>query len=57
MLYIDDHVKVNEIPPFDYVYSMIKNIVYNRRKLKFIKDFEKDILQDAIQENKFEIYN
>ena len=57
MLYIDDHVKVSEIPPFDYVYSMIKNIVYNRRKLKFIKDFEKDILQDAIQENKFEIYN
>ena len=57
MLYIDDHVKVSEIPPFDYVYSMIKNIVYNRRKLKFIKDFEKEILQDAIQENKFEIYN
>ena len=57
MLYIDDHVKVSEIPPFDYVYSMIKNIVYNRRKLKFIKDFEKDILQDAIQENKFKIYN
>ena len=57
MLYIDDHVKVSEIPPFDYVYSMIRNIVYNRRKLKFIKDFEKDILQDAIQENKFEIYN
>ena len=57
MLYIDYHVKVSEIPPFDYVYSMIKNIVYNRRKLEFIKDFEKEILQDAIQENKFEVYN
>ena len=30
---------------------MIKNIVYNRKKVKFIKDFEKEILQDAIQEN------
>tara|TARA_B100000963_G_scaffold341991_1_gene342339 strand:+ start:16497 stop:17312 length:816 start_codon:yes stop_codon:yes gene_type:complete len=57
MLYIEDHVKVSETPPFDYVYRTIKNIVYNRRKIEFIKDFEKDILQDAIQENRFEVYN
>ena len=57
MLFIEDHMKVSEIPPFDYVFRTIKNIVYNRRKMDFIKDFEKDILQDAIQENRFEIYN
>ena len=43
MLYIDDHVKVSEIPPFDYVYSMIKNIVYNRRKLNLLKILKRHI--------------
>ena len=57
MLFIDDHLRVSEVPPLDYVFNTIKNIVFNRRKLEFIKDFEKDILQDAIQENRFEVYN
>ncbi len=57
MIYIEDHFKVSEIPPFDYVFMTIKNIVFNKRKINFIKDFEKEILQDAIQENRFEIYN
>ncbi len=55
-------VKVNqvldkgEISPFDYQKSTIKDIVLNRRKLALIKKFEKDITDNAIKNEKFEIF-
>ena len=38
------------------VRNTVEKIVFNRKKLKFIKEFDQEILQDAIQTNKFEIY-
>jgi len=34
----------------------IKNVIINQRKLKFTKQFEKDILQDAIKSKTYEMY-
>ena len=34
----------------------IKNIILNQRKLKFNKQFEKNILHDAIKSKTYEIY-
>lgn len=46
----------NEVSPFDYVKPTIKELIINKRKLDLIKKFEKEITDDAIKNNKYEIY-
>ena len=43
--------------PLEYSLPSVKQILLNRRKLELIKKLEKDITQDAIKNDKFEIYN
>ena len=45
-----------DIPPNEVLSPTIKNIILNQRKLKFNKQFEKDILYDAIKSKTYEIY-
>ncbi len=56
LFYIKKNLSRNEIPPLEYIESTIKKIIFNKKKLKFIKKFEKDIIQDAIKTNRYEIY-
>lgn len=46
----------NEISPFEYVKPTIKELIINKRKLDLIKKFEKEITDDAIKNNRYEIY-
>lgn len=48
-------IKENEIAPYEYVKSTIKEVIINRRKLELIKKFEKDITEDALKNKKYEI--
>ena len=57
LLYMIDNKKNGEIAPFSHVASSIKNIILNRNKVNFSKKIDKEIIQDAIKSNKFEIYN
>ena len=56
LFYLNNHLKKGDIPPRDFIYPTIKNIILNKRKLKFNKKFEKDILQDAIKSKYYEVY-
>ena len=56
LFWITDFRLHNETAPFPLVEKTIRKIVYNKRKLDFIKQFDQEILQDAIQTKKFEIY-
>jgi hypothetical protein len=56
LFYINNHLKKGDIPPRDFIYPTIKNIILNQRKLKFNKQFEKDIIQDAIKSKYYEVY-
>ena len=47
----------NEQAPLEYTLPNIKQILLNKRKLELKKELEKDITQDAIKNDKFEIYN
>jgi hypothetical protein len=44
------------VAPISYVENTISNIVFNQRKLEFLRSFDIDILQDAIKTKKFEKY-
>lgn len=57
LMQINDVLLRNETAPLEYVKPTINQIVTNRRKLELIKELEKDIINDAIKNNQFEIYN
>ena len=46
----------NQILPFEYSKPTLKEVLLNKRKLQLIKKFEKDITNDAIKNNDYEIY-
>ena len=56
-------MQINEVlergnqAPMQYVLPTLKQIVINNRKLKLIKQLKSDIVNDAIKNKKFEIYN
>ena len=56
LFYVKNHLKKDDIPPNEVLSPTIKNIILNQRKLKFNKQFEKDILHDAIKSKTYEIY-
>lgn len=56
LIYINDVLLRNEIAPLSYVKPTIEQIILNRRKLDIIRNLEQDILQDAIKNNNYEVY-
>jgi len=56
LLFVNDYMLRNELAPLVSIENTIRKIVFNKRKLNFIRQFDKEILQDAIRTNKFQIY-
>lgn len=46
----------NQVAPYEYVKPTLKEVILNKRKLELIKKFEKEITDDAIKDQKYEIY-
>lgn len=57
LISVEDIKLRNEQAPLEYSLPNVKQILLNKRKLELIKKLEKDITQDAIKNDKFEIYN
>lgn len=57
LISVEDIKLRNEQAPLEYALPNIKQILLNQRKLELKKELEKDITQDAIKNDKFEIYN
>jgi len=57
LIFINDVLLRNDIAPLSYVKPTIEQIILNRRKLDIIRNLEKDILQDALKNNNFEVYD
>lgn len=56
LFFTKDLLDEGELAPNEIITSKIKNIILNKRKQELIKQFEKDILQDAIKSKTFEKY-
>ena len=56
MLKVFDYKQYNTPAPFEIVEANIEKILINRKKLYFLKNFDKEILDDAIQTKKLEIF-
>jgi len=53
---IKDLLQPNDITPLSHLKPTIKEIILNKRKQELIKELEKDITRDAIENKTFETY-
>ena len=56
LFYVIESLEKGDLPPLEVISPTIKNIILNQRKIKFTKEFEKNILLDAIKSNIYETY-
>lgn len=57
LIFVKDVKLRGEQAPLEYSLPTVKQILLNKRKLELIKKLEKDITQDAIKNEQFEVYN
>ena len=53
---IEDYLNKNEVSPFSYIERTIRSLVFSKRKLEFLKRFDQEIINDAIENKKYELY-
>ena len=53
---IKDVLEQKSIAPLSYVIPTIEQMILHKRKIQLIRDIEKIIIKDAIQNNNFKIY-
>ncbi|AWA28612.1 hypothetical protein HYN48_00120 [Flavobacterium magnum] len=53
---VRDVIDKNQISPYQYLRPTLEQVILNRRKLALVKQFEKEITDDAIKNEKYEIY-
>lgn len=46
----------NRVSPYEYIRPTLVQLIINNRKLELIKQLEKEITDDAIKNNKYEVY-
>ena len=56
LIYVKDVLKPNSIAPLSYIKPTIEQILKNKKELELKLDLEKQILNDAIKNNDYEIF-
>lgn len=56
LVFIEEVRRRNESAPISHVKSTLKQIMLNKRKLDMLRQFDRDILDEAVKENIFEQY-
>ncbi len=51
-----DVLPINEIAPISYIEPTLRQVLLNRRKLNFLRRLETELLDEAVKQNEFEIY-
>ena len=54
---INKVIQPNQIAPFDYVAPKIEKIILNKRRRTFIKNLERELINEAIQKKEFQIFS
>ena len=56
LIKINKSIFRNDVSPLDYIRPTLKQILLNKKKLEFVRNFEKNLIDDAIQNKELEIY-
>ncbi|MCK0147901.1 peptidyl-prolyl cis-trans isomerase [Arenibacter sp. F26102] len=53
---VNDLLEINDVAPLPYIEPTIKQLLLNRRKLDYMKKLEVELMDEAIKEKEFEVY-
>ena len=56
LIKINKSIFRNDLAPIEFIRPTLKQVLLNKKKLEFISKFEKDLIDDAIQQKEFEFY-
>ena len=48
--------EINDIAPLSYIEPSLRQVLLNRRKMGYLRDLERDLLEEAVQKKDFELY-
>ncbi len=53
---VEEVLLPNEIAPLSYIEPTIRQVLLNRRKMKYLRTLEADLIDEAIRQKEFEVY-
>ena len=56
LTYVADVLEPNDIAPLSYIEPTILQVLLNRRKMGYLRDLERDLIDEAIRQKEFEVY-
>ncbi len=56
LAYIVDVLPVNAIAPLSYIRPTLSQVLLNRRKMRYLRALETDLIDEAVRNNEFQIY-
>ena len=56
MVYIRDYRLAGQVSPIEYVENDIRNIILSKQKIEFLKQIEKDIYKEGLDNNRVKLY-
>lgn len=48
--------EINDIAPLSFIEPTLRQVLLNRRKMRYLSTLESDLLREAVERNEFEIY-
>ncbi|MBL6729707.1 MAG: peptidyl-prolyl cis-trans isomerase [Bacteroidia bacterium] len=57
LVFVEEVRRRNEVAPISHVRSTLKQIILNKRKLDMMRQFDRDVLDEAVKDNVFEQYD
>lgn len=56
LLNIKEYVSSGSVAPFDYIKPQVKEVLINQKKTAYIKQFEEDLYNTAVKDDKIKFY-
>ena len=56
LVVIEEVVKRNDLAPLDYVAPTLKQILINKRKLELMRQLDREIIEEGLRQNIYEVY-
>jgi hypothetical protein len=56
LVVIEEVVLRNDLAPLEYVAPTLKQILINKRKLELMRQFDREIIEEGLRQNTYEVY-
>ena len=57
MIKINNYKKADDYAPLDYIYSRIKDVIINKKRIDYLNKIDKELIGDAIINNLYERFD